>query len=228
MKNKVHSFFNKTHNYLHQSFGIRVRAEITNDLIGHPSERSILDVGCGNGGISLRYLQQNRVTFLDLSENMIALVKQSIPIDRMQNASFNVGSFDDIELSPIYDYIFAIGLLAHIPSVQGALDRIYYLLKDNGRAVIQFSDSNHWLTQYNIRNSSHYGYKINELTHSSMMERIQQSGFRLERSIQFSFLLPGLGRLPDKLMYRYGRMFWKNKMLSSFGTDYMWLLQKSK
>lgn len=226
-KGNVHAFFNTTENYLHQSFGVRVRADIVRKLIGNPVDKAFLDIGCGNGAISGQFLAGNHITFLDLSENMIELVKQRIPDALVKHATTRVGSFTEMTFTTHYDYVFAIGLLAHVPSVNQTLNRISAVLAPGGSAIIQFSNYDHWLTRYNISHSAHYGYAINKLTYGGMRDAIEAEGFQLVHEIRFSFLLPGMGRLPDSLLYAYASAIWKSRLLSGVGTDYMWVLKKA-
>jgi ubiquinone/menaquinone biosynthesis C-methylase UbiE len=228
LHNKVHTFFNSTSNYLHQSFGIRIRAEIIKELVGAPVSKRILDVGCGNGSVSNQFIQDNHITFLDLSENMIDLVKRGIDPTFTGNANFLVGSFADISIMDEYDFIFAIGLLAHVPSVPECLKRINSLLTQKGYAVIQFSDYDRWLTKYNIRKATRYGYPINQLSLQSMKGIITATGFEIVREIRFSFLLPGMGKLPESFLYHYTKLSWRNKTLSGLGTDVIWLLKRQE
>lgn len=228
MDKRVHSFFNTTNNYLHQSFGIRIRAEIVKELVGDPMGKKILDVGCGNGAISNQFIQESHITFLDLSENMINLVKEGIDPKFAGNANFLVGPFTDIPIKDTYDYIFAIGLLAHVPSVTECLNRINTLLLPGGYVIIQFSDYDRWLTRMNIRKATRYGYPINHLSLGSMKEMITASGFEIVKQVRFSFLLPGMGKLPDSFLYPFAKLFWRNKVLSRFGTDIIWLLKQQE
>lgn len=222
----VHAFFNTTKNYLHQSFGIRIRAEIVNELIGNPIKSKILDVGCGNGGVSSQFIMVNEITFLDLSENMINLVKENLPREAHTHANFIVGPFPDVNINTNFDYILAIGLLAHVPSVSNCIGKLSDLLNPGGFVIIQFSDYNSWLTRLNIRQADHYGYPINKLSYQNLKEVVMGHGFKISKEIRFSFLLPGMGKLPDNLLYKYSKLIWKSTFLSRLGTDYIWLLTK--
>lgn len=226
MDKRVHDFFNLTNNYLHQSFGIRIRAEIVKELLGVPVGRKILDVGCGNGVISSQFIQKNQVTFLDLAENMIDHVRQGIDPMFADNADFLIGSFAEMPIRDRYNYIFAIGLLAHVPSVSECLARINSILLPEGSAIIQFSDYDRWLTRLSIRKATRYGYPINQLPYDTMRDLITANGFIVIKEVRFSFLLPGMGRLPESFLYRYSKLFWKSKVLSGFGTDVIWLLKR--
>lgn len=224
--NEVQKYFSKTSNYLSHSFGILLRAEIVRELMGHPSNVRILDVGCGNGLISSQFIDSNHVTFLDLSENMINLARRNMDERYQGNTEFVTGSFLDVELIGKYDYILAIGLLAHVPSVVDCLEKISEILNSGGYAVIQFSDYSNWLTKWNIRNSSHYGYTLNHLEYMALKQLILNSSLRIEREIQFSVLLPGMGRLPDWFLYRYSKAVLRSPLLSRLGSDFIWYVKK--
>ena len=76
----VKAFFNQPHRYLHKRFGLRLRAEITQELLGPLSAVRILDIGCGDGSISLPYLfSGNSLVLLDLSESMLQLARRNTP-----------------------------------------------------------------------------------------------------------------------------------------------------
>lgn len=223
---KVQKFFDATNNYLHQSFGIRVRAEIVAELIGTPSDRKILDIGCGNGAISHQFVGGNHVTFLDLSPNMIELARQGVGGGHSENTSFVTGSFLDVELKNDFDYVFAIGLMAHVPSVNDSIKRIESLLKEHGRAVLQFSNYSNVLTKFNVLTSSRYNYDVNKLSYRTMRKAVELAGFEVLKEVQFSFLLPGMGHLPESFLYRYSKFVLQNKLASKLGTDFIWLLGK--
>src|SRR5947209_17655809 len=77
---QVKTFFDQTELYLKIDYNIRIRAEVVKGFIGHNQYNTILDIGCGNGAISLPLLQQNNhLTLLDISSNMISIARSSIP-----------------------------------------------------------------------------------------------------------------------------------------------------
>ncbi len=224
--NNVHSYFNATQNYLKNSFGIRIRAELVRDLVGNPEERRILDVGCGNGMVSKQFINRNTITFLDLSENMIALVKQGMSTDELAQSSFFVGSFSDFEVHEKYNIIIAMGLLAHVPDVSECVEWVSSALAPKGVALIQFSNYDHVLTKKSINNSKQYSYSINKIRYKDIKHIIETSGMKVKKEVQFSFLLPGMGRLPEWFLYRYSKFIAKSGFFSKWGTDFIFLCEK--
>ena len=94
----VHAYFNTTNNYLHRSFGVRIRAEMVKALIGAPVNKQLLDAGCGDGGVSLQFVAGNRVVFLDISENMLDLVRSKISESDKPDVEFVLGDLENVNL----------------------------------------------------------------------------------------------------------------------------------
>ena len=69
-------------------------------------------------------------------------------------------------------------------------------------------------------------YAINRLTKNKMLQIIDSCGFDLKSEIQYSILFPGMGRLPDKVLYYITMLTYKNSFLSKRGTEFIWHLKK--
>lgn len=223
---KVRQFFDVPVNYLNQSFGIRIRAELVRDMIGMPIGKSILDVGCGNGAISRQFAEHNKVTFLDISPNMIEEARRQFDDRSRANATFLVGSYNEMCIPGTFDYVLLIGVLAHVSSVTDCLRRTVSLINKDGHAIVQFSDYDHWLVRRGISKGEKYDYALNRLGYNELKESIDKCGFEVVSEARYSYLLPGMGRLPDWVLYKYSRFFIRNRFLSKHGTDLMWLLKK--
>ncbi|RPJ69516.1 MAG: hypothetical protein EHM20_16350, partial [Alphaproteobacteria bacterium] len=66
---KVKHFFNKPELYLKNQTLIEIRKIITRKLVEETIPKQILDLGCGNGSISLQFLSSStHVVMVDLSE----------------------------------------------------------------------------------------------------------------------------------------------------------------
>lgn len=222
----VYKFFNTTQNYLHKNFGVRIRALIIHDLIGVVSQKSLLDIGCGDGGITIQFVKQNAVDFLDISENMLSLVKNRVSVEQ---ATANYFHLDFMSLQPEkkYDLIIAIGFLAHADRVKDALQKMISSLSQDGAIVTQFSDYNKLLTKINIANSGHYRYKLNKLRYQEMLELVRSLGLSVEKEVKFSFMFPGFGKLPNNWLYFINRTIYTTKLGRFIGTDVIWKLKRN-
>ena len=52
----VRKFFSQPSRYLHRRFGIRIRKDIIEGLTAAVDRRHVIDLGCGDGSLSLRLL----------------------------------------------------------------------------------------------------------------------------------------------------------------------------
>ena len=63
MSEAVKDFFNQTHKYLHKEHGVMFRNYLVRKELGQISGKSILDCGCGNGQVTMNFLENNKVLF---------------------------------------------------------------------------------------------------------------------------------------------------------------------
>jgi cyclopropane fatty-acyl-phospholipid synthase-like methyltransferase len=222
-ENKVHNFFNETQNYLHRDFGVRIRAEIIADLI-QPKSSYILDTGCGDGGVSIQFLADNRVVFLDLSDNMLELVRKKIQPQLLSKATILNTAFSDFHSVEKFDVILAIGLLAHLPSLDDFFFRMKEIIKVNGVLILQFSDSGSWITRLNFLLAKRYEYKLNKLSSEKLLQHLLKNGFSLKQEVKYGLQLPGMGILSNRLLYTYARFILKSGIGRLFGTERIWKL----
>lgn len=77
----VRAVFEKPQRYLtKRRFDIAIRAEIVQALVDGKKVRSVLDIGCGDGSLSLPLLSsKTKITLLDFSANMPAIARANIP-----------------------------------------------------------------------------------------------------------------------------------------------------
>lgn len=222
----VHDFFNRTENYLHKDFGVEIRAEILRDLIGAPAGKNILDAGCGNGSISMQFLERNEITFLDLSENMLELVRANTPPEYLTKTKRINSSLEDFHPDSKYDFVLGIGLISHVPDVKNTLAKMESLMANDGRIVIQFSNYNSWVNRLKIKLATRYQYRINKLRYEAFKVDVANAGLELVKEVQYSFLPPGMGMLPNRLLYHFTKLTYTNALLSKIGTDFIWVLKR--
>lgn len=224
----AYQFFNVTQNYLHRNFGVRLRAEIVRDLI-NPSRLEILDVGCGDGGVSMQFLDRNKIVFLDLSENMLALVEKRIPPAYLNNAKRVKGVISEYNSDHKFDVVLAIGLLAHLPALNDFFKHIRNnIIKEGGVLLLQFSDNQSWITRLNHTLAKRYRYQLNRITEDTLMPLVQANGFELVKEIRYGFQLPGMGVLPNEILYWYGKFILRSGIGRYFGSELIWKLKASK
>ena len=78
-RNPVHAYF-ETSTYLDRNAVIPVRARIVRDWLSTTANSHVLDLGCGDGSISLPLLGAgNSLTLVDFSDRMLALAQSAAP-----------------------------------------------------------------------------------------------------------------------------------------------------
>jgi cyclopropane fatty-acyl-phospholipid synthase-like methyltransferase len=226
MENQVKIFFDEVQNYLHRDFGVILRRELIHEAIGEVANTRIIDIGCGNGDISIPYIEKNNITFLDFSTNMLELVKNKIKPEFNQNVTILNKDFFEIDENSKYDTILFIGVLAHSPkSILDNLNFLNKILDDKGQLFLQFSDSDHWITrlEFKLRKTK---YTINKTTKKDIENTLHSAGFQIEKRIRYACLLPGFGKLPNKLQYYYVSYATKLKFFKFMCSEYIFKLKK--
>lgn len=143
---QVRSFFEEPRNYLAgREVQVGLRAETVRELTQGFEFHSVLDVGCGDGSISVPLLTEHtRLTLLDLATSMTALARSKVPATLAGNVECLNDDFMAADLRPqSYDLIICLGVLAHMDSPTAFLAKVATLLKPGGRVILEFTDSKH-------------------------------------------------------------------------------------
>jgi len=103
-------------------------------------EESVLDVGCGTGLLSLKFLEAAKctITGVDLSEDMLNIWKEKIDtLDLADRVAIKSGNAANLEFKDSsFEIIASTVTLHHVQDKQPAIDKIYKLLKPGGRFVM--------------------------------------------------------------------------------------------
>jgi len=239
MSNRTHNvytYFNQPNEYLAKNFDIRLRSGIVRKCFGDLSDSHILDLGCGDGSISLQYQSQtNYLTLVDISENMLLEAQKKIKPQFLNNVSLVNSSIEAFKTPAKYDYIIGIGILAHVDSVESAIKNIASLMKKKSKCILQLTNSsnliskflflyNHLLDKYR----KNIFYPRNKTSLKNIISLSDVYGLTVLSIHQYSLMLPGLVTvLPNELLYLYHQIVYENKYLSKLGTDFLIELEKN-
>jgi ubiquinone/menaquinone biosynthesis C-methylase UbiE len=125
---------------------IRIRADTTRAFAAGIEFERILDVGCGDGSVTLPLASAHtHITLLDLSRSMTALASSKVPPDLadhvdVRNEDFMVASFGGRR----FDLIVCIGVLAHVDSPDAFVNKVASLLEPGGHLILEFTDTSHF------------------------------------------------------------------------------------
>jgi len=222
----VHDFFSTPSNYLHRNFGVRIRAMIVHQILSPLKGASILDLGCGNGGISLPLLADNDVEFVDFSMPMLELVKAQIPPERVKHANLVHNSLDNYNSEKKFGVVLAIGLIAHVSSVNAFLSKVKELVDSEGCVIIQFTDSESIIAKISLRSNSSRHYDLNKTYYRDFRNEVSRFGFHVESEVRYGLQFPGMGRLPDSWLYSYSKWIIKSGLGRQWGSEVIWKLTR--
>ncbi len=212
----VRSFFDDPTNYLdRRRFDIAIRKETVGDFLKDVNFEHVLDIGCGDGSISIPLLnERTRLTLVDVSVNMIDAARSHISDHLLKNARLLNQSLNEATLEPhSYDLIICIGVLAHVDSPRDLIDKASSLLKPGGMIISECTDSYHWvgraqrLYRQVLSLFRPAPYSLNRLSALQVMEMFRDSGLRVKSVFRYSVPPPGTHRvLSQKDMYKAVRL----------------------
>jgi SAM-dependent methyltransferase len=133
-----------------RQYDIKLRAEVVKHFADRLDCKRVLDIGCGDGSVSLPLLRSdNRITLVDLSPAMTEIASGRISGElarnvELRNEDFMMGTFE----SECYDLIICIGLLAHVESPQDLIAKVASSLRPGGRLILEFTDSAHFVGRF--------------------------------------------------------------------------------
>jgi ubiquinone/menaquinone biosynthesis C-methylase UbiE len=237
-KSEVKTFFEQTDIYFNFDYNIKIRSEVVAEFLEGLKCKSVLDMPCGNGLISLKNNQQfNQLTLVDFSENMIALTKEIAEKEGAQNVSFFCGDIFDTKFEDeSFDLIISLGILAHIDDVDKFLNYIQRKVETGGRIIIQNTNSDHFysgLIRLYLGVRKLFGkdkYTLNKVPASCVENSFKKAGFTCENVFRYNQSFVGFSKLfSNDKKYDLTRKWFgnaaKNKN-ASLGSDYIYLFTK--
>jgi 2-polyprenyl-3-methyl-5-hydroxy-6-metoxy-1,4-benzoquinol methylase len=149
-------------------------------ICGMVKPGKILDIGCGNGGLSAALIRHgNTVISQDISENMLSLTRRMLNRYNLPVSGVRLGEVQTIKEISYFDSVIALDIIEHIENDVGALKKMRESLKSNGTLVLS-APALSWL----------YGPKDREVGHFRRYNRkillsvLEGAGFEIE-SVRF-------------------------------------------
>jgi ubiquinone/menaquinone biosynthesis C-methylase UbiE len=186
-----------------RSYNIRLRSEIIRAFVqGHEFEQ-ILDIGCGNGSLSIPLLSANRrLTLLDLSTSMLNIALSRVPKEFSSHVeTVNVGFMQANLGAGKYDLIICCGVLAYVDDLQAFLLRLTSLLKPGGMLILECTDSHHFVSHLISVYSKFLGLFVPPKVHlctrpaSVVLDTLSKIGYQVCSSCRYSLPLPVIRKL---------------------------------
>ena len=204
-------------------------------MINEQKDKSIIDIGCGNGYISIPYLTYNHVTFLDLSKNMLEETKRNIPEKLINNAEFCNTSIEKYNQKNNFDVVLLIGVLAHVENVENCISQISKLIKKKGICIVQVTNYDKFIAKTLITYSKFRkliitpksDYDTNIMSRDSVVNVFLKYGFSLidEKSYFPSF--PGFRFLTQKTRIKLLMKTYDTKLASIISSELLFKFTKT-
>jgi 2-polyprenyl-3-methyl-5-hydroxy-6-metoxy-1,4-benzoquinol methylase len=202
--NSVRELFRRTDWYVKGwRTPIAIRTKIVRDFVGAQTPLSILDIGCGDGSVTIPLLSSsNHLTLLDLSDKMLEIAKINVPPDLLDRVKFVNEDVCRAPLSPrSYDLIVCVGVLAHVESPEALIARVCQLAAPGGTIVVECSDAHHFLTKLTGIRSTVVGilrpptYALNKIRPSWVVNEFAKLNCTLTASYRHTFSIPLVSKL---------------------------------
>ncbi len=230
---RVREFFGRGSSYLEKDFGLRVRATVVSEFVGEVGGSDILDVGCGDGSISRQFWGRgNRVTLFDISAAMLEQARARAQGVGDCTLEFVQGELLSQKFATRYDLILCLGVLAHVASPADAVQVLARHLKPGGRLVLQFTDHGRWMSRalglYRFwATQRRSGYRAHRMSFREVEGWTAAAGLARRQFRRCELSLPGMGRLPNEMLFRFGLRTMRSPILSRLATDVIMLLERS-
>ena len=227
-------YFDRTHLYLNKPFGIQIRASLVKELIGEVQNVSVLDVGCGDGKVSLQFASRNQVMLLDISDQMLNLARFNTPEKYKANVAFLNTDFMSYKPDMGFDVVICLGVLAYVDSLDSAIQKLSSLTKPGGYCIIQFTDHNRPIAKINHCYFTFYRnftksrkYSINLINACIISDLCRKSNLEKVKEYRYSIILPGMSKIfSNSFLYRLEMMTLRNRFLSNLGPEILLLAKK--
>lgn len=215
---------------------IIARSMVVSEFLGDVSDSNLLDIGCGDGSLSLPHLNaSNRMTLVDISSAMIDAVRRRLPPTYAGNVTLVNDSFEAVPESARFDIVLCVGVIAHVPAVSSLFSKISAVLKPGGLLVLELTPNPYPIGRllypyYWLRGrllGTRGAYRRNRLSIDELNAEMKKLGIRPVRSVRYSFPLPGMSHWPQTLKLRYTLFTMRNRLMSRIGCEHLILYRRA-
>jgi ubiquinone/menaquinone biosynthesis C-methylase UbiE len=222
--------------YLKRRFQVEIRVSIVKELLSDKPKHSIIDLGCGDGSISLQFLPEAKlITLVDLSDTMLNICSKNIPQQYLNSVELVSKNIDEFITTRQYDVVLLLGVLAHVRDTARVMKKICECLRPGGVCIIQITDSAKFLSKllYSYAKlkrrimSYEDDYELRKMSFLEVHQIASSMGLTLLESARY-FIPPLIHRLFNvPLGKKYIQAIMENKILRSFGSELILMYKSS-
>ena len=230
---RVTGLFRQPERYIGRGIHVSFRSLLTMEMVGDSRRERILDMGCGNGEISLQFLPSaSHITLLDKSPEMLDLCRAKVSGSDAAKVNYVCSDLLTFESDVLFDLVLCIGVLAHVDSVESVLAIISHHLAPESVCLIQLTNAGTLLGRgiffyENWLHRRRAGYALNCLRVREVVDAARQHGLRLQRRHAYWTVVSGFGWLPDSWIWRFQAWNLGNSWLARRGMEVFLLFQKN-
>lgn len=226
---KVASYFKETGKYTIKNPIIKLRKRIVRDVIGQINNKLVLDVGCGDGSLTIEYISNNQISFLDITNEMLDIVKSKISSDNQVNAEYINSDILNLQTEKNFDIIVCIGVFAHISNIDELVNKLKCLIKENGKIILQFTDARNLITRLYLFKTKYlsknrYSYQLNIHTKNQIKKIIKKNDLQIFQSKSYWPVFPFFSPFGFKAQVYLLSIFYQNRFLSKFGSEKVYVI----
>lgn len=162
--------------------------EFTKFLKNYPEKKSLLDIGCGNGWISL-YLASKGINVVGIDSSKIAIedANSAKNKSKTKKVKFEVADFLKFSTKRNFDIVVDRGLFHHIPKTEWKkyMSQLSKLLRENGLFYLEvFSYNKKGKTSsYKSKDKRNDYWTYNSFFSKESIQKMFSSKFSIERII---------------------------------------------
>jgi len=177
-----------------RAYHVRVRIDIVQEFLKNQKFERALDIGCGDGSISLPLLTvTRRLTLLDMSESMLSIARSHVPAGFTDAVETMSGDCLGAKLDKnAYDLAICLGVFAYIDKPEKLVEKLFSVLKSGGHLIVECSDKDHFMSSlmrsYDRLKGIMVKPKFRTEAHSAaqIVARFKAAGFELRGSYRYS------------------------------------------
>ena len=208
--------------YLDRNPFVARRAAIVASLAGAAADGGILDIGCGDGSISLPLLEAcHSLTLVDASAEMLSLAETRVPSAFRHKVTLRHGRVEQLDL-PQADLVICLGVLAHVEEVGPLVTRLANLTQRGGLLLVQATDVDRLLGRVAYRRDTarrrarHEAAPPARTSGARLIEQATACGLRFVSVQHHALMPPGCGWLPAGVLSAWDELVCRNRILSAF------------